>query len=37
MFESDGMIRVIGKGVVTIVDARNMTHTNKPHAQEVSH
>ncbi len=33
MFENDGMIRVIGKGVVTIVDARNMTHTNKPHAQ----
>jgi len=29
MFESDGTIRVIGKGVVTIVDARNMTHTNE--------
>ena len=29
MFESDGTIEVIGKGVVTIVDARDMTHTNK--------
>jgi cyanophycinase len=29
MFERDGIIRVIGRGVVTIVDARNMTHTNQ--------
>ena len=33
MFESDGMIQVIGKGAVTIVDARYMTHTNKMRVQ----
>lgn len=33
MFESDGMIQVIGKGAVTIVDARHMTHTNKTQVQ----
>ena len=33
MFESDGTIEVIGKGVVTIVDARNMTYTNKSQVQ----
>ncbi|MGD1920245.1 MAG: cyanophycinase, partial [Pleurocapsa sp.] len=33
MFESDGMIKVIGKGAVTIVDARHMTHTNKSQVQ----
>lgn len=31
MFESDGMIQVIGKGTVTIVDAQQITHSN--HAQ----
>jgi cyanophycinase len=29
MFERDGIIQVIGKGCVTIVDARNMTYTNQ--------
>ncbi|MEM8829461.1 MAG: cyanophycinase [Cyanobacteria bacterium P01_G01_bin.19] len=29
MFESDGSIEVIGRGVVTIVDASEMTHTNE--------
>lgn len=33
MFESDGMIQVIGKGAVTIIDARYMTHTNKSQVQ----
>ncbi len=28
MFENDDTIQVIGKGTVTIVDAREMTHTN---------
>jgi len=30
--ESDGIIRVIGKGTVTIVDPRNMTYSNQPQA-----
>lgn len=29
MFESDGIIQVIGRGTVTIVDAREMSHTNQ--------
>ena len=29
MFESDGMIQVIGKGSVTIVDPREMSYTNQ--------
>ncbi len=29
MFESDGVIQVIGKGAVTIVDAREMSHSNQ--------
>ncbi|MGF1590762.1 MAG: cyanophycinase [Pleurocapsa sp.] len=29
MFESDGVIQVIGKGAVTIVDARQMSHSNQ--------
>ena len=33
MFESDGTIEVIGRGVVTIVDARDMTYTNKSQVQ----
>ena len=33
MFESDGTIRVIGKGTVTIVDARDMTYTNTADVQ----
>ena len=33
MFDSDGMVSVIGKGAVTIVDARNMSYSNQ---QEVS-
>jgi cyanophycinase len=32
MFESDGMIQVIGKGAVTIVDARSMTYSNQAQA-----
>jgi len=28
MFESDGTIRIMGKGTVTIVDAQNMSYTN---------
>jgi len=32
IFESDGIIRVIGKGTVTIVDPRNMTYSNQPQA-----
>ena len=33
MFESDGTIRVIGRGAVTIIDARRMTHTNQEKAK----
>lgn len=29
MFESDGTIKVIGKGTVTIVDAQTLSHTNQ--------
>jgi cyanophycinase len=29
MFEKDGMIQVIGKGTVTILDARGMSYTNQ--------
>ncbi len=29
MFESDGMVRVIGKGTVTIIDPRHISHTNQ--------
>lgn len=29
VFEQDGTIRVIGKGTIMIVDARNMSYTNK--------
>ena len=32
IFESDGLIKVIGKGVVTIVDAREMTYSNQSKA-----
>jgi cyanophycinase len=32
MFESDGMIQIIGKGAVTIVDARSMTYSNQAQA-----
>jgi cyanophycinase len=32
MFESDGTISVIGKGTVTIIDARNISHTNQAQA-----
>jgi cyanophycinase len=32
IFESDGLIRVIGKGVVTIVDAKEMSYSNQPQA-----
>jgi|694.fasta_scaffold52431_3 cyanophycinase len=28
MFEPDGMIQVIGQGTVTVIDARELTHTN---------
>ncbi len=31
MFETDGTIRVIGKGTVTIVDAKDISHTNQAH------
>lgn len=33
MFESDGFIQVIGKGSVTIVDAKEMTYTNQERVQ----
>ncbi len=29
MFDKDGILEVIGKGTVTIVDAQNMSHTNQ--------
>ena len=32
VFESDGMIQVIGKGAVTIVDAQEMTYSNRDRA-----
>ncbi|MEY2833026.1 MAG: cyanophycinase [Cyanobacteriota bacterium] len=32
MFESDGMIQVIGKGAVTIVDAKSMSYSNQEQA-----
>lgn len=32
IFESDGMIRVIGKGTVTILDLRHMTYSNQSQA-----
>jgi cyanophycinase len=32
MFESDGMIQVIGKGAVTIIDARSMSYSNQAQA-----
>lgn len=31
MFERDGLISVIGKGTVTIIDTSEMSHTNHPH------
>ncbi|MCC0178628.1 cyanophycinase [Waterburya agarophytonicola K14] len=33
MFESDGIMEVIGKGTVTIVNARNMTYSNAKEAK----
>lgn len=33
MFESDGVIQVIGKGAVTIIDAREMTCSNRAKVQ----
>jgi cyanophycinase len=30
LFESDGSFRVIGKGVIAVVDPGDMTHTNEP-------
>jgi len=33
VFENDDMIQVIGKGTVTIVDAREMSHTNRANVQ----
>lgn len=33
MFESDGIVRVIGKGTVTIVDPRELSHTNYAQVQ----
>ena len=32
MFESDGIVRVIGKGAVTIIDARAMSYSNQQKA-----
>ena len=29
IFEQDGLLQVMGRGTVTIVDARNMSHTNQ--------
>ena len=31
LFDADGHIQVMGKGTVTIVDARDITHTNQSH------
>ncbi len=33
LFENDGVIRVIGRGTVTIVDAREMSYTNQATAE----
>ncbi len=33
LFSGDGHFRVIGKGVVTVVDAEAITHTNEPDVQ----
>lgn len=33
MFESDDTIKVIGKGTVTIIDAQDMSHTNRDRAR----
>ncbi|MFM7220127.1 MAG: cyanophycinase, partial [Nodosilinea sp.] len=33
LFSGDGHFRVIGKGVVTVLDAEGMTHTNEPDVQ----
>ncbi|HAC63551.1 MAG TPA: cyanophycinase [Cyanothece sp. UBA12306] len=33
MFEKDGLIRVVGRGTVTIVDGREMTYTNQPEVE----
>ncbi len=33
VFENDGMIRVIGKGTVTILDLRDMTYSNQAQAK----
>lgn len=30
MFEGDGLVQVIGKGTVTIIDTRDMSYTNEP-------
>ena len=32
MFESDNQVHILGRGTVTIIDARKMTHTNGKHA-----
>lgn len=31
LFEGDGMLRVIGKGTVTILDPEDISHTNQPY------
>ncbi|MGE5656629.1 MAG: cyanophycinase [Actinomycetota bacterium] len=31
MFEGDGIIKILGKGTVTIVDTREMVYTNEPY------
>ncbi|MBE9115835.1 cyanophycinase [Lusitaniella coriacea LEGE 07157] len=31
LFEQDGIIQVLGRGTVNIIDARDLTHTNQPH------
>ena len=33
MFENDNLIQVIGKGTVTIIDAQEMSHTNRANVQ----
>lgn len=33
LFEQDGLVQVVGQGTVTIVDPRDMTHTNHSHVR----
>jgi cyanophycinase len=33
LFEGDGIIRILGKGTVTIVDTKDIVHTNQPNVE----